>query len=112
YGSNLTVKLTNQANGYVIADGVRVERVGNLPAVPEIQVLDSANNLTDGSSTLDFGSIPFGSAPSVKTITVKNLGTSNLTLANPTSLPTGFSLTTPLGTTSLAPGASTTFQIQ
>lgn len=33
-GSNLTVQLANEANEYVIADGVRLLRVGDLPADP------------------------------------------------------------------------------
>src|SRR5262249_35036082 len=34
FGSTLTVQLSNSANGYVVADGIRLEHVGALPASP------------------------------------------------------------------------------
>jgi len=78
---------------------------------PEISVLDGANNLTDGTSTVDFGST-FTSIPVSKTITVRNAGNQTLTLNNPITLPAGFTLTSGFGTLSLAPGAATTFTIR
>ena len=87
-------------------------------AAPEITVTGSAQNIVDGDTTpsstdgTNFGSITQGAAALVRTFTVKNDGGSTLTLGAPV-LPAGFSLvsTNPL-VTSLAPGASDTFQVQ
>ncbi|MEG3835181.1 choice-of-anchor D domain-containing protein, partial [Microcoleus sp. Z1_C3] len=78
--------------------------------VPEIQVLDGATDIVDGTeSTIDFGNVTVGGTLN-KTFTVKNLGTAVLNLSNPT-LPTGFSLVGNLPTT-LAAGASANLQVQ
>ncbi|MEG3960099.1 ELWxxDGT repeat protein, partial [Microcoleus sp. herbarium2] len=81
----------------------------NAPA-PEIQVLDGATDIVDGTaSAINFGSVTVGTTLN-KTFTVKNLGTGVLNLSNPT-LPTGFSLVGNLPTT-LAAGASANLQVQ
>jgi hypothetical protein len=81
----------------------------NAPA-PEIQVLDGATDIADGTiSTILFGNVTVGATLN-KTFTVKNLGTAVLNLSNPT-LPTGFSLVGNLPTT-LAAGASANLQVQ
>ncbi|MEQ1779345.1 MAG: choice-of-anchor D domain-containing protein, partial [Nitrosomonas sp.] len=75
-------------------------------------------NITDGDSTPDstdgtsFGNVAQGGAAIMRTFTVKNDGSSTLTLGAPV-LPSGFSIvsTDPL-VTSLAPGASDTFQVR
>jgi hypothetical protein len=79
--------------------------------VPEIQVLDGAVNIPDGSGTLSFGSTSVGRAI-VKTLTVKNTGTGILTLSEPIAVPAGFSLVSSFDTTSLGPGKTTTFIVQ
>jgi hypothetical protein len=76
----------------------------------EIQVLDGTTEIADGG-TLDFGLASVGSTV-IKTITVMNIGTTDLTLTEPISVPTGFSLVSSFGSLTLAPSASTTFQIQ
>ncbi|MEX2175037.1 MAG: choice-of-anchor D domain-containing protein [Pirellulaceae bacterium] len=45
-GDSLVVELGNAANEYVIADGVRIERVGDLPTTPvsSTQVIDNEDN--------------------------------------------------------------------
>jgi len=54
-GSMLTVSLTSAGgNGYVAADGVRIERIGNLSAAPEIQASDGVQPIASG------GSVSFG----------------------------------------------------
>ncbi len=80
-------------------------------AGPEISVLDGTTDLVDGSSTVDFGST-IANVPTSRTFTVRNAGTQTLTLANPITVPTGYSVTTGFGTLSLAPGATTTFTVQ
>ena len=81
----------------------------NAPA-PEIQVLDGATDIADGTiSTIDFGNVTVGATLN-KTFTVKNIGKAVLNLSNPT-LPTGFSLVGNLPTT-LAAGASANLQVQ
>jgi hypothetical protein len=80
------------------------------PPLPEIQVLDGATDIVDGTaSAINFGSVTVGTTLN-KTFTVKNLGTAVLNLSNPT-LPTGFSLVGNLPTT-LAAGASANLQVQ
>jgi hypothetical protein len=80
------------------------------PPLPEIQVLDGATDIVDGTaSAINFGSVTVGATLN-KTFTVKNLGTAVLNLSNPT-LPTGFSLVGNLPTT-LAAGASANLLVQ
>ena len=84
----------------------------------EITVLGNGASITDGDTSpsntdfTDFGSATQGGAAVVRTFTVRNDGGSTLTLGTPT-LPAGFSLMAgdPL-VSSLAPGASDTFQVQ
>jgi len=104
------VRLTDNANEYLIADAVRIEAIA---AGPEIQLLDGTTNIADGTGTVNFGSTPPGT-PVSKTLTVKNVGTANLTLTQITqgALPSGYTLLSGFGSLMLAPNASTTFQIR
>jgi hypothetical protein len=81
---------------------------------PEIAVEQAAGtNLTDGSASIDCGSVNLGSASGALTFTVKNVGTADLTglLVSKTGTnPGDFSLGS-LGATTLAAGASTTFTV-
>ncbi len=105
--STLTVRLSDDANGYVIADAVRIEGVTG----PEIEVEVDGGPVQDGQSTVDFGAAPLGGPEPTKTVTVRNAGTSDLTLSQPTIAGgSGFSVST-LGQTTLAAGASTTFTV-
>jgi hypothetical protein len=88
---------------------------GTLPdstAAPAIGITLGGNQLTDGQ-TVSFGNTPLGT-PVTHTFTVSNHGTSTLALnsINAASLPAGFSLAANVGSTSLAPGQSTTFAIR
>ena len=110
--TSLVVELSDQANQFVIADAIRIDKVGELVSGPEIQVLDSSTDIADGG-TVNFGSTT-PNTPVTKVLTVRNLGNQNLTLSalNGGSFPTGFSLTQNLASTNLTPGGSTTFSIQ
>lgn len=106
-GTTLNVELSDDANGYVIADKIRIERLGDIPNEPEIGLLDGTTELASGSSAVDFGSTLSGVAVA-KTFTIKNTGIQTLNLGT-ISLPTGFSVSQALGSSTLAPGGSTTF---
>ena len=77
----------------------------------EIQVLGGATDIPDGTGTVDFGTTPPGT-PVTMTFTVTNLGTADLTLTEPISVPAGFSLVSSFGSLTLAPAASTSFQVR
>ena len=78
---------------------------------PEIQVLDGATDIPDGTGSISFGTTTVG-MPINKTFTVKNTGTANLTLTEPIAVPAGFSVASSFGSTTLAPGNSTTFTVR
>jgi len=107
-GDTLIVRLDNDANGRINADGVRIERVGELADGPEIQVLAGATSVADGSSVVDFGTTPPGS-PVTRTFTVTNVGSTELSISGPIELPGGFSSTFVPAT--LTPGSMTTFDV-
>jgi hypothetical protein len=108
---SLVVQLSDAGNGNVIADAVRLQWVAPLPQGPAVQVLDGSTPLADGTSSVSLGSTFVGAAVT-KTFTVKNLGTQPLVLSDPISLPAGFSLAADFGSTTVAPGASTTFTVR
>ena len=101
-GSVLKVELSDLANEFVIADGIRIERVGALAQGPEIQVTDSGGNVADGTATVDFASTPAGVAIT-KTFTVSNVGTQPLTLVEPITVPAEFTVTSSFGQTPQLP---------
>ncbi len=85
-------------------------------AFPEIDVLDGATTVTDGISTVNFGSVIMGDAAPTRTLTVKNIGPvgSVLTLTTPTVVipaASAFSVTEGLSA-SLNSGQSDTFTIE
>ncbi len=109
--STLAVALADAANGYVIAVAVRIERLADNVA-PEIEVRVGSTNINDGG-TVNFGSTSTDVAVD-KQLTIRNVGSFDLTLTPlvPSSLPSGYSLVTNFGSTTLAPGASTTLTIR
>jgi hypothetical protein len=110
-GSTLTVRLTNDANEFVIADAVRIKRLGSASSGPEIQVLDGAADVVSGSGSVSFGHTTVGTAVS-RTFTIKNVGAANLTL-QPASAPGGFTVVTNIAAnTVLAPQAQTQFTVR
>lgn len=80
-------------------------------AAPEIAVLDGATAVPDGTGDVNFGSTTVGT-PVNKTFTVQNNGTGNLTLTPPINLPSGFSLVSSFGSTTVPPAGSTTFVVR
>ena len=108
--STLTVRLSDNASGLVVADAVRIERIGDIPTGPEIVVLHNSSNVADGTGAVDFGDVETGDV-AVETFTIFNFGTQNLTLNNPITTSPGFTATN-FGATALAPNASTTFDLQ
>ena len=105
-GTTLSIRLTNQASGYVIADAVRV--IAASVTAPTIAVNVSGASVPNGTGSLAFGSTSTGT-PVVRTVTVQNLGTAALTLGALT-LPAGFTASA-FGTSTVAAGAATTFTV-
>ncbi|WP_339754852.1 choice-of-anchor D domain-containing protein, partial [uncultured Marinobacter sp.] len=105
-GNSLSVQLTDNADGIVYADEIRIYRVVD----PVISVEVDGAVVGDGSS-VDFEETIVGTAV-LKTFTVTNFGERNMALGSIAPLPAGFSLVSGFGNTNLPPGASTTFTIQ
>jgi hypothetical protein len=77
---------------------------------PEIEVLRSGALVSDGGS-LEFPPVATGEAVTVN-LTVRNAGTATLNLEPLEITGPGFSLTTPFGSTTLEPTATTTFALR
>ncbi|MBI3465978.1 MAG: choice-of-anchor D domain-containing protein [Planctomycetes bacterium] len=110
-GTSLVVQLTNADDGYVIADGIRIERIGDLPAAADISVVEGNVELVQDAGGIDFGTL-LTNRSVIKTFTVVNQGSAPLELSNSIAVPFGFSVVTPLGATTLGLGESTTFSVQ
>jgi hypothetical protein len=106
-GNQLVVQLTDNGNGYIIADAIRIQRLG---PVPTVEVEDGTTPVDEGGSD-SFGTAFAGANPQTRTFAVKNNSTQTLTLNGEPTLPSGFTLTQGFGSTTLAPGAMTTFQV-
>src|SRR4029077_15741312 len=46
-GNTLVVRLSDDADGYLIADGVRIERISDLPAIPAGTRVSLINSVSD-----------------------------------------------------------------
>ncbi|MBI1335499.1 MAG: choice-of-anchor D domain-containing protein [Phycisphaera sp.] len=115
-GSTLKVTLSDDANDYVDADAIRIERIGNTPPPPptpqpEVRVLDGQTDLADNTAVVGLGATNQGT-PVSRTFTVTNIGNANLTLGSIGSLSTGFTLTSALTKSTLTPGDSATFTVR
>ncbi len=110
-GTNLTVRMTDDADGNLIADAIRIERIGDVAQAPEIQVFEGAAEISDGTGSSSFGSTT-PNTPLTKVFTVKNIGTSDLTLSQPINVPNGYSVVSTFGSTTLAAGSMTTFSVR
>lgn len=76
---------------------------------PEVQLLDGATDITDGTGTVDFGTTPMG-LPVIKTFVVRNIGTANLTASN-LVVPAGFEIVNDLDGNPIPPGQQDVFQL-
>ena len=111
--STLFVELTNVgANKYVIADAIRIERIGPVPIEPEIAVMDLAGQGISDGGALDFGDTLVGTPVSI-TLDVHNVGNTNLVL-QPATLPDGFSFVGSNFTAGqvVVPGANTVLMVR
>ncbi|MDA0281813.1 MAG: choice-of-anchor D domain-containing protein [Planctomycetota bacterium] len=104
-GTTLTVSLSDDADGNVIADAIRIERITG----PEIQVDLAGTVLVSGTSTVDFGTHIVG-VTETRTFTVTNLGATALTVG---AVPdgAGFTVTSNLPGAAIAPLGNATFTI-
>jgi uncharacterized repeat protein (TIGR01451 family) len=106
-GHSLFVDVSNDADDYVVADAARIQRITS----PEVAVSVNGTNVADNTGVVDFG-VTQPCIPIARTFTVQNIGGSDLTLSGPITVPPGFTLVSSFGASTLAPGASTTFQVQ
>jgi len=106
-GFSLFVDLSNDADNYVVADAIRVQRIMSA----EIAVSESGSDVADGSGVVNFGMTSLNT-PVSKTFTVQNVGGADLTLSTPINVPSGFTVTSSFGSTTLATGQSTTFTVR
>ena len=104
YGDKLIVQLTNDANGYVIADAVQIQRLD----IPVARMFSGSQTLWDDESTFDFGTMNVGSVAD-RSFTISNVGSMPLTLGSTWSLPAGYSVKTPPASYQLAVGQSVSF---
>jgi hypothetical protein len=105
-GGELTVNLTNFADGEVVADAIMIERIGLLPQTPKISVIWSGT-LHESGDVLDFGEIDF-SEQAERSFVITNSGAADLTL-QPVIPPAGFTVVKNLSTEQrLGPGDSAT----
>ncbi len=121
-GNTLRVRLSDNANGYVIADAVRIVKDGIAPQVPEMDVsaldrsIDTGDNTPDYDDSTQFGQAPLYTDSITHTFTIQNNGNTTLHLTgSPRVTMTGVAggdfqvVTQPAST--VAPGKATTFQI-
>ena len=110
----LKVSLTNQADSsWVIADAVRIERIGDVVLAPEISVSNGVTgNVADGG-TVNFGEV-YKDATVDLEFEIENSGTSDLTLVaiQAGDIPSGFSVPSNIGATTVARGDTTTFTVR
>ncbi|GEM_PF-3048891 len=79
--------------------------------MPEISVTNPDDTEIPLNGKYDFGTALLGT-PVFATFTIENTGNADLILTEPTTLPEGFTLSKSFGTTTVAPSASTTFEVQ
>ncbi|MEH2112846.1 choice-of-anchor D domain-containing protein [Nostoc sp.] len=108
-GISTNIIQDGDGNGTALIDIGAYEAPRITVTAPEIQVLNGAVDIADGSTTaINFGDVTVGNTLT-KTFTIKNTGTAALNLSN-LQLPNGFSLVGTLPT-SVAANASTTISV-
>ncbi len=120
--NTLRVRLSNNANGYVVADAIRIVANGIPAAVPEIDVSDYDHSINPGDMTpavedgTDFGSVPSLGVVVSRTYTITNTGNAPLHLTGSPAVSVGgpnasdFTVVTQPASV-VAPGGHTTFQV-
>ena len=104
YSGNVTFATNDpEANPFVIAVEGRV-------GLPEIALLLAGQPLDEGTGIVSFGHTVV-CTPVERTLTIRNDGQGELVLSEPVSLPTGYSVVTSFGDTTLAPSQSTTLVV-
>ncbi len=114
--TSLRVRLSDaSAGGPVIADGIRIERVGNLAGGPEVFVSTVAGTVTsllaDNTGTLNLGSAASGVALQ-RAFTIRNVGDADLNITDSIALPAGFTMLTPPPSEPIAPGGAAGFTVR
>ena len=83
---NLRVRLTDNANGIITADAVRIVLGGVVPQVPEIDVAGFEHSINDGDTTpvfddaTEFGGVPNTTNSVTHEFTIQNHGNAPLNL--------------------------------
>ncbi len=83
----LVVKLSDNANGYVTADAVRIVAHGIPQQIPEMDVAGFGQSIADGArapsvaDATDFGGVPLASDSATHTFTIANTGNADLHLS-------------------------------
>lgn len=118
----LAVRLSDNANGIVVADAVRIVRGGIGSQAPEMNVSSFDQGIANGESSptfidgTDFGPIPAVTNSVTHTFTITNNGNATLHLngvtvePEPSANPDSFNIVNQPAT-SVEPGASTTFTV-
>ena len=97
---------------WVIADAIRIERIGDVVLAPEIDIQVAGNSISDGGS-VDLGETTVGTAVD-HVFTVKNTGNTDLTLTaiDASGFPSGVTMLSNIGSTTVTRGTSTTFTLR
>jgi hypothetical protein len=114
-GGELHVVLSDDAdNRWVIADAVRIERIGDVVVAPEIDIVWGPNQtVISDTGTAALGETSVGTAVD-HVFTVKNTGNTDLTLTaiDDAAFPPGITLAADIGSTTVERGQSTTFTLR
>jgi hypothetical protein len=107
--SELSVELGGVANGRLMADAVRIERVGTVPGGSRLFVALGGVALDADTGEQKFGTTTSG-RPVSRSLIIRNVGDETLTLDEQMWIPDGFTVT-PGASRTLKPGTSTTLTI-
>lgn len=113
YNSGFRIRFNHFDNFPITTDGFAFDDIEVAPTAPEIVVEQPAGtDLTDGVSAIDYGTVGIG-VQTTKSFTIRNVGTQSLTglAASFTGAAAGDFLAGTLGSTTLAPGQTTTFNV-
>ncbi|MBI3462094.1 MAG: choice-of-anchor D domain-containing protein, partial [Planctomycetes bacterium] len=114
-GDTLTVLLQAESTSeYVLADSILIDRLGDIPAGPEVVVVQNNRNASAG--TIDYGTTQL-QHPLERTFSITNSGTSDLTITSAVTLigpnALAFELVSgPAAGTVVAPGGSADFVVR